>query len=88
MIHIYICASLVSAKLIKHSNQKQHRGKKGLFKLALPGNSPLLRELRPETPGRNLKTETKIETMEEWCLLACSFTHAQLTCLYIPATST
>ena len=42
---------------------KAARGEKGLFGLHIPGHSPLLREVRVGTEGRNLKagTDTDLE---------------------------
>lgn len=55
---------------------------KGLVDLTV--NCSSLRNLRPETQGRNLEAGTVPEVMEEYCLLTCSPCFAQPDFLYNP----
>lgn len=48
--------------------------------------SPLLREGKPETKGRNLEAGIQVETTEELCSLTCSFWLSQFTSLHNPGT--
>jgi hypothetical protein len=77
---------MVSIAVIKHTqkqNKKQTKQnknqleEKGYFSFQYPGHTPLLKEVRAETQGRNLEAETGVEAMEECCLLACSSWESQ-----------
>lgn len=57
----------VSIDLIKHHDQKQLGGEKGLFQLTVPQYSSSLKG----SQGRDLDAGVEPESMEESCILAC-----------------
>jgi len=57
---------------------KSNIGKKGFISLTILYNSSSLKEVRQELKlGRNLLPSSDAETMEEYCLIPCSFWLAQ-----------
>lgn len=74
----------VSITVVKHHDQKQCR-EEMYFILKLSGDIPSVGvggngeewRLNAKTQGRNLEVETEAETMEEYCVLACSSWFAQ-----------
>lgn len=60
-------SSLLFVAVLKHCDQKQRGGKKGLLHLTLPVNRPSLRKSEQEP-----KAGTEAETTEEYDLLFCS----------------
>lgn len=50
-------------------------------------HTPFLKEVREQTPGRNLETETVEEAKEGSCFLACYSWLTQFTFLYTPVST-
>lgn len=56
----------------KHHDQRQLGEERVCFSLQFSGHTLSQRENRAGTQGRNLKVGAEAETMEKYCLLACS----------------